>query len=197
MKRQLFMLAIMMLSFIAVAQTPDRKGYVALSIGPSFPVGDFAGKSAGNISAGLAENGYISNILNVGYRIGDHLGACFAFFYGEYKIGEENSNDWWQVTGLSAGPQYTFLPGGKFEVDLKARIDFLMTQKVIDFYGTEEDDGRGLGIDLRATLRYNLFKRWCLLAEVGYFDANQKFGDGHKGKIQAVLTGFGVGFRFY
>lgn len=196
MKSRIWFIALLLISTLANAQIPGKKGYIALSIGPSFPVGDFADKSPDNISAGRAENGYINSILNAGYRIGDHLGVCFTFLYCEYNIGEENSNDWWQVTGLNAGLQYTFFPDRKFEVDLKAKAGLIVSSYVLDSYANGDRLGTSFGLDLRSSVRYNIFRRWCLLAEGGYITANQKYGDGHKGKLQAVLTGLGFGFRF-
>jgi hypothetical protein len=146
--------------------------------------------------AGAALNGYSNSLLNFGYRFGKNIGISAAFFYGELFINGGGDDDWWQVIGITAGPQYTFFPGKKFESDLKARIGLLGTQKVVDTYANGDGLGTGFGLDLRASLRYNLFKRWCLLAETGYFVASQKYGDGHSGKLQAIAIEFGIGFRF-
>ncbi|MFZ4547483.1 MAG: hypothetical protein ACOYN4_08615 [Bacteroidales bacterium] len=177
------------------AQLPAKKGYIAIPVGPAFPVGDFADKSISNPMAGAALNGYCNSLINFGYRFGKRIGVSAAFFYGEHFISDRGESDWWQVVGITVGPQYTFFLGKKFETDLKARLGLLITQKVIDTYANDDGLGNGFGLDLRASLRYNLFKRWCLLAETGYFAADQKYGDGHKGKLQAITAELGIGFR--
>ena len=196
MKTCLTTIAFLLFITLTSAQQPEKRGYIALTIGPAFPVGDFIDKSFSSSISGKAENGYSNSFINFGYRFGKNLGISAAIFYGEHDVNGSGDNDWWQVTGITAGPQYSFFPGKKFEADLKARFGLLITQKVIDESGNSDGFGDGFGMDIRASLHYNVFKRWCLIAETGYFAANQKYGDGSSGKLQVIVTGLGIGFRF-
>ncbi|MFN5335325.1 MAG: hypothetical protein ACK5BV_09075, partial [Bacteroidota bacterium] len=50
------------------------KGYIAISVGPSFPTGDFASKDMDNESAGFAKTGAIFD-LSFAYKIGKNFGV--------------------------------------------------------------------------------------------------------------------------
>jgi opacity protein-like surface antigen len=72
MKNFLTLMVILLLNtFTSFSQD---KGYIALSLGPSFPLGEFASKDMDNESAGFAKPGAIFD-LSFGYKLGKNVGV--------------------------------------------------------------------------------------------------------------------------
>jgi len=178
---------------IMVAQN-EHKSYIGLLMGPSFPVGDLRDGSSSNENAGQAVTGYCANLVNVGYRITPRIGASVFLFDNQYDTAEETNGEWWGVSGILAGPMFTFPIATRLLVDLKPRIGFAGTQ-LLD----EEDlldDGSGVALNLSASLQYNFARRWSAMTEAGYFSSSPKYKSGGGTKIQAVNLGFGIAYRF-
>jgi hypothetical protein len=174
------------------AQSDDRKAFIGLTIGPSIPFGAFADKS-NQPAVGHAKLGYNSSLLNLGRRFGKHFGVAATLFYNEHDIDDPAGDDWWQVAGITAGPMYSRAITDKTILDLKLKLGLIATTQVIDSY--ENKRGSGLATDARASLRYNVLRRWCLLAEGGVLVSNQSFDDGSKVGFRALISGFGVAYR--
>ena len=66
-------LIVTFLRFVVIAFSQD-KGYFAISLGPSIPLGDFASKDMDNESAGFAKPGAIFD-LSFGYKLGKNVGV--------------------------------------------------------------------------------------------------------------------------
>jgi hypothetical protein len=58
-----------LVSFISSSVAQDKKGYIGISLGPSFPIGDFASKNFSNRNAGFATTGAIFDI-SFAYKLG-------------------------------------------------------------------------------------------------------------------------------
>src|ERR1044072_2017671 len=71
---------ILFLSFIAFGSY-SQKSTLTLSLGPSFPVGDFAAKNIDNKQAGFASVGEQVNI-SFDYKVGKHI-SLSAMLYGQ------------------------------------------------------------------------------------------------------------------
>lgn len=177
------------------AQNNEKKGFIGISIGPAIPIGSFANKSLSDPHAGFAKTGYSDSFINFGYLFNKKFGISASIFYNEHNVDKSVTEDWWKLSGVTAGPMYALPLSEKLTFDIKAKIGFLGTTLIVDTYENQDNVGSGLGIDIRSGLRYNLARRWCLFAETGLVHSNQKMGDGRKGKIQFLLTGFGIGFR--
>ena len=195
MKKQLLLIAIIFLVSNLYSQTIERNGFIGITIGPSFPIADFANKSLTNNNGGPAKTGYCDTFINLGYLFSKHFGICSSICYNEYDI-ENTENNWWQLTCISIGPMYSLNLSKKFRFDLKPKIGWVFSNVITDSHLVDNNTGNGLGIDLRASIRYNIFRRWCILGEAGYLSSNQKFGDDSKRKIQAIVSGLGVAYRF-
>lgn len=74
MKKIIFFLCALFGFFNLSAQTSNPKSFIGISIGPSFPVGDFANKNAYDVNSGLASIGGFLNI-NYGYKFSDNFGV--------------------------------------------------------------------------------------------------------------------------
>ena len=179
----------------ASAQRQERRGFIGIGIGPSVPVGTFADASPVNPRAGRATPGYTNTFVNIGYRRGERFGIAAALSYSEYLIDDVGDDDWWQVTGVALGPMYSVPLGEKGAVDLKAMFGLMATAEIIDGFGTDGRWGNGLMIDLRSAVRYDVFRRWCVFAEVGFMSSNQTIWDGTRKDVRVLTSGLGVAFR--
>jgi hypothetical protein len=174
----------------------DRRGFIGLDIGPSQPFGAF-GSPADGAGAGNARAGYTSTLLNVGWRRGERWGVAGLLAYSEYLVRNTDGidDDWWQVAFLTVGPMYTVPLGSKAAVDLKGTLGLAALTPVIDSRASDSDTGSGLAVDLRATLRYDVLRRWAIFAEGGMQSANASFLGRDAQVYRAWISGFGVAFR--
>ena len=179
----------------ALAQGEARRGFIGLGIGPSAPFGGFADMSPGNAEGGRATAGYTDTIVNVAYRSGRRLGVAGAFSYSEFDMRDEEDDDWWQVAGLVIGPMYSHPLGARAAVDLKAMAGLIAMTPVVDSYTTADGTGSGLGLDVRAAARYDVFRRWAVFADVGIQTAGVSFTTGVRKDYRAIISGLGIAFR--
>lgn len=179
----------------AGAQEEERRGFLGLGIGPSAPFGAFADASPDNPRAGRATPGYTDTMINIGYRFGRRVGVAGAFSYSEYSMRDDEGDDWWQVAGLMIGPMVSYPLGARAAVDLKAMFGLLALTPVVDGYTTADGTGSGLGLDLRAAARYDVFRRWAVFAEAGTQSAAVSFSTGLRTDHRAIISGFGIAFR--
>jgi hypothetical protein len=177
------------------AQDDVRRGFIGLGIGPSAPFGSFADTSLVNTRAGRATPGYTSTLLNLGYRFGRRFGVAAALSYSEYVMRNSGDDDWWQVASLTVGPMYSHPLNRKTALDLKAMLGLLALTPVVDSYSTSDGTGSGLGVDMRAALRYDVFRRWAVFAETGVQASSVSFDSGVRNDFRTVISGFGVAFR--
>ena len=70
MKKYYLFLAIILLGADLFAQAIEKKGYIGITLGPSFPLADFADNSLSNTKAGYAKRGFSDSFINFGYRFG-------------------------------------------------------------------------------------------------------------------------------
>ncbi|MBI1343452.1 MAG: hypothetical protein GC171_11015 [Terrimonas sp.] len=118
MKKLLFlMIALLVGGFIgAQGKNEKRMGeqFLALHVGPSFPISDFASANYDNPDAGFARTGFNLN-LDYGFPITENLGITASAFFNKYKLDNAAiSHDLpgtrlnhWQWYGISAGPMIT------------------------------------------------------------------------------------------
>lgn len=178
----------------ALAQVEERRGFIGLGIGPSAPFGSFADASPG-ARAGRATPGYTSTLLNVGYRVRERLGVAGTLAYSEYLMRDGGEDDWWQVATLTVGPMYSHSLNARAALDLKAMLGLFALTPVIDSYTTVDGTGSGLGLDLRAALRYDVLRRWAVYAEGGLQASDVSFNSGRRTDHRALISGLGILFR--
>ena len=195
MKRIFIIQAILAYNIAVMAQSAQHKAFLGLTMGPSIPLGVFADNSPSNEHAGFAMTGYSDCLLNFGITPWKTYGISASLCYSEYNVDKTGTEDWWQVVGITAGPMFSFPLTNKLILDLKPKAGLLLTTLVIDTYGYDENKGTGFEIEVKASLRYNFARRWCVLEENGYFYTNQKYL-GWRQKIQAITFDLGIAYRF-
>jgi hypothetical protein len=104
-------------------------------------------------------------------------------------------DDWWQVAGLTVGPMYSYRLNSRAALDLKAMLGLIALTPVVDSYTTIDGTAGSLGIDVRAALRYDVFRRWAVFAEAGLQSSNASFSSDARQDFRAMISGFGVAFR--
>jgi hypothetical protein len=97
-----------------VSENP--RGYIGISIGPSFPFSDFASKDFDNEQAGFAKNGFNGNISGA-YRLGKRFGLAGMLFGTKNAFNEsafsaivnylDIQSTTWQSNGFMVGGYYS------------------------------------------------------------------------------------------
>lgn len=192
-----FLLLIVLLMPAALhAQNENRRGFIGLGIGPSAPFGSFTNESANDSRVGGSTPGYTSTMVNVGYRFRKHWGVAGAFSYSEYSMEENDDDDWWQVAAIAVGPMYSYRLSQRAALDVKAMLGFFALTPVVDSYTTIDGTGSGIGVDVRAAARYDVFRRWAIFAEGGVQSAGVSYtSSGGHTDLRAMISGFGIAYR--
>lgn len=126
---------------------------------------------------------------------GKNFGISASVFFSSYTIDTIATDYWWEVMGIAVGPMLSIPVSDKLFFEMKLNFGFVGAYYVTDGYLDKVNKANGLGIDIRTSLRYNLFKRWCILIESGFLSSNQKFLDGREKKIKNISLGLGIAFR--
>ena len=176
-------------------QRRDRRGFIGLGIGPSVPFAGFAKASAVVEGTGRAVAGYNSTFANLGYRFRPRFGVAAAMSYGQYDIESGGGDDWWEIATLTIGPMYSRPLGDRAALDLKGMLGMIALTPVVDSYETEARTGAGLGVDMRATIRYDVFERWAVFAEGGLQASRVSFPSEVSTSYGALISGLGVAYR--
>ena len=137
MKKELNFLFVLM--FLATKSFSQNKGYVSISMGPSFPIGNFASKNVNNNFAGWASTGIVLDI-NIAYKLGRNFGL-FGSLRGQTnnfdnaafatELANQTGYDWsvsskpWSIGGLMFGGYGSFPVSKKVSFDTKSLIGIL------------------------------------------------------------------------
>lgn len=175
-----------------------RKGYIGVSIGPAIPVGEFSSDEIGNRSAGFAETGLTFSAVNFGYRFKYiELAALLmgsAHFLSQNVPDEEAA---WVYSGIFVGSVIPRDISKKVQMGIKVMLGYVgATSPEVSTPGVtlQEQYGNGLGIIGGVNVRYNVFERWCAVADLYYLAANPQF-DSYKQNLRAINGAFGIGYR--
>src|SRR5690606_29984764 len=124
------------LSFESPAQTPQRNGYIGISIGPSIPIGEFKDEA-------LARTGVNLSLINFGYLFNGRFGIAANWFGGAHIIDGGAfgiSDGMWSYGGLLAGPLVSNRIGSQLDFDVKLQIGFSAANMELEGY---QVDGTG------------------------------------------------------
>ena len=222
MKNFLTLMVILLLNtFTSFSQD---KGYIALSLGPSFPLGEFASKDMDNESAGFAKPGGknvgVSALLR-GQANKTDAQAMANEIAGKipFDMNVRVESETWSVGALMVGGYGSFPVDKKISIESRLMIGFLsatLPKVTFDLSTTEEaawvkrssSKGTSFAYLIGAGIKYDAGKRVCVLANLDYLGANPEyvdvestssFGDYSKDNFSQTLgsfnIGFGVGYR--
>ena len=178
------------------AQTQENKVFVGIIWGPSFPLGDLASKSTGNENAGFAKPDRFNYVFDFGYNFYKTFGISASFYSYGFDVDSGSASLSHSIGGIVAGPMLSIPIAKKLLFESKLNIGYINSDIADDDPKYEKYSGKGLGVNLSASLRYNIIKHFCLITEAGYLYSNQKFDDGNRQKIQVFNFGMGLALCF-
>lgn len=199
----------LLLFIVLSVSAQGNKLFLALSGGPSLPVGDYQSKSLDNEQAGLAKTGYNLN-LHFGYQAQKNFGITSNLLYTKHSIDEsaihqidpELSADHYQYYGITVGPMVTVPASDKILFDFKVlggitNVNF----PVISYQNAfgEEKWGAAFTWQLGTDLRFNFGKKTFLIANLDYTNMKPKMTVDEidvEQKMSALDINVGIGFNF-
>ena len=203
MKKKNF-LSILFLFILHVCWAQD-KGYVAISIGPSIPIEDFASKNSSNVAAGYANSGAIFDV-SFHYKLGKYFGVS-ALLRGQANTTdaqaiandlarEINNVTWtvesnpWSIGGILIGGSASVPIGinDKISFESRAMFGFLnATSPEINITGRTNSQSEwakqqskmatAFSYLLGAGFKFNFAKRLCFLTNIDFLSAKPEFKD--------------------
>ena len=182
-----FFFYLFLLNFLFVsAQERKSNGFVALTLGPSFPVGQPSG------STSFSETGSHLNLVNFGYNFGGVLGVCGSWFGTSYQL--KNSNSVWGYGGMMAGPMATLVLSERSFLDFRGMVGFTGYEYQPSF-GSKEDV-TDFCYNFGSQIRMNFAPRWGILFGLDYFNTQTKIFDGKNRPLSSINMSFGLIFNF-
>ncbi len=201
MKRLIIVLVAFVFSHICFSQEDTdkfRDSYIAVAIGPAIPVGQFRSSEIGNPKAGFAKTGLTLSAVNIGYRFKYiELTALLmgsAHFLTLNTIDEDAA---WVYSGVFVGSVIPQDISKRVRTGIKVMLGyFTATSPQVTVAGVtrNEQSANDLAITWGFNFRYNIFDRWCTVADIYYLLAKPKF-DNYTQKIQVINGAFGIGYR--
>ena len=192
MRKSLYILFVILVSAGALGAQSERN-YIGLSIGPSFPGGDFAKTDLNDSTSGWAKTG-VALQANYCYRITHNFGVSVMVSYSsnkfdniEYKdaLGErhqdtsfsvENQKNW-TTGGIMIGPYLRFPLSSKLSWDIRGYVGFagstspkltiratdVQTNEPLEPYYRESANALNFSYMLGTGFKYALNKYYILL----------------------------------
>ena len=187
MKKQLFIITLLMLtsifSFAQLTSTTktNKKFVIALTGGPSVPVGKFGKKDINSEKAGFARFGYNLN-LNFNYQADKNFGITSTILYSRHKLNideikkvytEPNlSVDHYQYYGILAGPMATVNLSDKVMLDFKLMAGLAEANAPVftlsSSQQTSDKWNEAFTWQYGTALRYNINENTCLFTNIYY-----------------------------
>ena len=195
-----------MLLFFTVslrAQVPDKRGYIGMSLGPSFLAGYWA-------SNGKTGTGLNINLINFGYVLGKGFGVSAAWVGGAHLFhsrsyvlnGQGNGNSYsFPVDSevsygmLLVGPMYCVALSGNSYLDFRGRCGVSHTTEKMSssqFGGNLSTESVGYSIGVG--YRIKLAPRWCILLSGDYYSGRMHSVFSASKRITPISLNAGIGF---
>tara|TARA_B100001142_G_scaffold317436_1_gene358374 strand:+ start:607 stop:1311 length:705 start_codon:yes stop_codon:yes gene_type:complete len=198
MKKTFFTISLILLTITGFTQ--DRKGYIGISFGSSFPTGDFA--AIDGEGAGYAERGLNMSLVNFCYKFNENIGIAAAWhgIVNPVDVQEMVEDMWatnptlswglettaWSIGGLSGGILISS-PYNNLDFDCKALIGF--AQAISPQLDITISDGftaisarqdalesnTSLSFSFGGGVRYHISEKWALNLNLDYFTTQVEF----------------------
>ncbi len=160
------------------------KGYYSFTIGPAFPLGDFAATDTTD-KAGWAKTGINISLAQLGYKFTDNFGLSGQLMVGanRFDVSSQGWNDddaYWVYAGLMVGPLVSIPVGDQLEINLKPVIGYSMvaTPELNDNDNGvlwESEQVGAMSYDLGASVCYNLSDNFALSLGLDYYGSKVDF----------------------
>jgi hypothetical protein len=166
----------------------SRRGYIGISLGASFPQGNFA-----DPSGGAALNGVWLNLVNFGYVFNESIGISANWYGGAYPL-YYSGYDPWSVGGMMGGLLVPFQLSEIFLIDLRPMIGYAVV--AIPDAGMGYEDAISLSYNLGLSLRGNVSNKFALLLMGDYFYTQADFSQYQfKQKISTISVSLSAAYR--
>jgi len=161
----------------------NKKFSLALSAGPSFPVGPFASTDTNSTIAGFAKTGINVN-AHLGYQVSEYVGLASTFMYTNHslditKFGEGVGANHWQYYGVVVGPYVTIPVGENATFNVKALGGITNANSPsLKYNGTvivKEDWSSAFAMQAGVDYRYNFGNNMYFLTNLDYNYMKPKF----------------------
>ena len=177
-------------------ETENKKGYIAISIGSVFPMGDFGNRNIQDPKAGLANMGIQLNLVNIGYRLSKNIGIA-GLLGGAVHSVEYIDEATWSYGYFLAGVLFTF-PSQKVDFDLRILGGF-MNAKLNRPSLNAEANGDAFGYDIGAVVRSHISQKTSFLFSIDYAGGNPSleshFSPDFSQNIKNITLAVGIAFR--
>ena len=162
-------------------ETEDiRKGYIGISMGPAFPIGD--------IKNDMISGGMHLNLVNFGYLFSEHIGIS-ATWFGSSFVSKENSKNAIGLGGIMVGPLFSkSISNNQLEIDFKPLIGFA-NGTLIEGNKTSSSS-RTLALGSGITARWNCWSKFSLSFGFDCYSAKPEDVD-----LSSCAVVFGVNYR--
>lgn len=201
MKKHLLLLITLSLFLVTNCLAQD-KGYIAISLGPSIPIGDFSSKNANNESAGWAQTGAIID-FSFAYKFGKNFGIS-VLLRGQAngidnnalasELTKQAGGSWtvnskaWSIGGFMFGGYGSFPISDKVSFDSRAMIGFLSSTSPELNITLNGSGGAGWIKQSSVTatsfsyligggFKFDVGRKICLLANLDYLGSKPEFRD--------------------
>jgi hypothetical protein len=187
--KKLFLLACVLAAMVSRAQNepdqPKRMGYIGITFGPSFPLGNFAEQTPDTQTTGLTgtettASGLSISLVDFGYLFSDHVGITAKWFGSAWARNTQRNYpmDPWSCGGIMAGPMFSFPIATKMDFDLRPMIGYaICVGQRQSGTPVESDASMGLAYEIGGTFRIHTGERFSLIFPIGYFHTLAKFYD--------------------
>jgi len=191
MKKLLVIFIVLILCSNLKGQDIERKGYIGIMLGPSFPYGEFASKS--NYYDGYAETGLNINLLTFGYKIWKNIGVAGSWFGIANPMDYNGSDGMWGVGALMSGPLYSIPIKERFDLDLKGMFGYVLLTKQFD--AIETLTASGTGFEIGMMLRYDFVENWCFMLNLETFNTMLDIQPDKDPKVSLFNLSIGIAYR--
>jgi len=171
----------------ATSQEQRRKGYIGISIGPSFPIGEFKEDAWANTGVNLS-------LINFGYLFNNRVGIAANWFGGAHTVDASQfglAEGMWSYGGLLAGPLVSTPVGRNIDFDARVQIGFSAANLKLEGYNV---DGTGFAYSAGIGIRAHLGRKLSLNLNADVLTSNNK-GDYMERKIQTIHPTIGLSYR--
>ena len=174
----------------------ERKGYIALTLGPAFPIGDFGDSDLNNAKAGLAMTGFQISLINFGYRFSRNIGIAGLWNGTSHRI-QHFDDGIWSHGSFLGGLLITF-PSEKIDFDIRI-MGGLMNATVTISSLNFESSGIAFGYDIGGVIRFHLGKIISFIVTADYAGGKPTLSSGNSQSFEQSITTLnlagGIAFR--
>ena len=174
-----------------------RRGFVGISGGLAFPVGDFRAEELAR-----AETGFRLDLINFGYLFTENFGLASKLYYGNHDFVEQANNPEssnWKYYGLLAGPLVSGTIHRNIELAFHPMAGFSLAQLPQPKDNETSIESKvAPAFSLGTSLQLNPFSRIGFHVGLEYYYTKVKFEKPRKTyRITTLTPSLGVAFRFH